>query len=146
MPDRLRAGGALGSAVALLLVAAAAGAWNYHRNLQIELQAEGPRPYKSYAQMDIEALRSAYAAELAGVRAQLVHAKQQRGRVSRDIGSIAENVEQFAQTTRTSTAIRDAAADVAERKSQIAELDEELEMRTRFGKGMARHLKRLTTL
>ena len=146
MPDRLRAGGALGSAVALLLVVAAAGAWNYHRNLQIELQTEGPRPYKSYVQMDIEALRSAYAAELAGGRAPHVHAKQQRGRVSRDIGSIAENVEQFAQTTRTSTAIRDAAADVAERESQIAELDEELQMRVRFGKGMARHLKRLTTL
>jgi len=146
MPDRFRAGGALASAVALLLVVAAAGAWNYHRNLQIELQSEGPRPYKGYAQTDVETLRSAYATDLEGVRGQLVHARQQRGQISRHNGSIAGNVEQFAQTTRTSTAIRDATADVAERERRLAELDRELEMRSRFGKGMARHLKRLTAI
>ena len=146
MPDRFRAGGALASVVALLLVVAAAGAWNYHRNLQIELQTEGPRPYKNYALWDIVALRSAYAADLYGVRAQLLHAKQRRGRVSRNNDSIAGNVEQFARTTRTSAAIRDAAADVAGRESRLAELDEELEMRNRFGKGMAQHLKRLTAI
>ncbi|MEE8165961.1 MAG: hypothetical protein V3T64_10365 [Myxococcota bacterium] len=146
MPDRFRAGGALASVVLLLLVLAGVGAWNYHRNLQIELQTEGPRPYENYAQMDLKALRSAYAADLEGVRAQLVHAKQQRARVSRNLDSISTNVLQFAQTTRTSTAIRDAAAAVAERASQIAELDKELEIRARFGKGMARHLKRLTTI
>ena len=146
MPDRARAGGALGSVVLLLLVVTAAGAWNYHRNLQVERQTEGPRPYKNYAQTDVEALRTAYAVDLEGVRAQLVHARQQRGRVSRDNDSIAKNVEQFAQTTRTSTAIRDAAANVAERQSQISELDQELEMRARFGSGLARHLNRLTAI
>ncbi len=146
MPDRFRAGGASRSAVLLLLVVAAAGAWNYHRNLQIEIQTEGSRPYENYAMTEVEALRSAYAADLEGVRAQLVHAKRQRGRVARDIDSIAKNVEQFEQTKRTSTAIRNALDDVTERESRIAELDKELEMRTRFGTGMARHLKRLTTI
>ena len=146
MPDRSRAGNSLGSVVLLLLIVAAAGAWNYHRNLQIELQTQGPRPYESLAKPEVEALRSAYAADLEGVRAQLVHAKRQRGRVARDIDSIAKNVEQFEQTKRTSTAIRNALDDVTERESRIAELDKELEMRTRFGTGMARHLKRLTTI
>jgi hypothetical protein len=146
MPDRFRAGRALASALALLLVVAVAGAWNYQRNLQIEIQTEGPRPYKNYAQTDVEALRSAYAADLEGVRAQLVHTKQRRTRVSRNHDSIARNVEQFAKTARTSAAIRDAAADVAEHERRLAELDKELEMRSRFGKGMALHLKRLTTI
>ena len=146
MSDRSRAGRATGSLLLLLLLVGGAGAWNYHRNLEIEKQTEGLRPYKSYAAEDLEALRSAYAAELEGVRAQLTHARSQRTRVAGDQGSISKNVEQFKRTTRTSAAIREAAGNVAERESQIAQLDEELELRARFGQGLMRHWKRLITI
>jgi hypothetical protein len=143
MSDRLRAGNATAGAIVLLLIMSGAGAWNYQRNLQIERSTDSARPYQSYASADLEALRNAYASELESVQADLAHSKSRRGQVSRNNGSIAKNVEQFAQTAVTSSAIRQAAANVAERQSQIAELDTELELRERFGQGMVRHLKLL---
>jgi len=143
MSDRSRAGNATAGVILLLLVVSGAGAWNYHRNLQIERSADSARPYQSYASADLEALRSAYASELESVQADLAHSKSRRGHVSRNKGSIAKNVEQFDQTAVASSAIRRAAASVAERKSQIAELETELELRERYGQGMARHLKLL---
>lgn len=146
MSDRRRAGKATTALILMLLIAGGAGAYNYHRNLQIEKQSEGPRPYKSYAEEDLQALRSAYKTELEGVRAELAHNKRQRSRVDRNAGSMQKNLEQFAQTTRTSAAIREAAGNVADRQSQIEELDRELELRERFGKGLERHLKLLTSI
>ena len=139
-------GRATGSVVLLLLILSGAGAWNYHRNWQIEQEAEGRRPYASYAVEDLEALRTAYESELGQVRAHYDSTKAKRVRPQSDVGSISGNVEQFQRTTRTSTAIRNAAASVVEREGQIAELDRELEMRSRFGEGLLRHVKRLTTI
>jgi len=144
--DRRQAGRATGSIVLLLVLLSGLGGWNYHRNLEIERQTEGVRPYKSYAVSDLESLRQAYAAELEGVRAEFASAKRKRTRPSRDIGSIAGNVQQFAQTSATSRSIRDAAAGVAEREGQLSELDRELDLRARFGQGLMRHVKRLTTI
>jgi hypothetical protein len=146
MSDRRRAGNSTGTLVLLLLLIAGAGAWNYHRNLQLEKATEGDRPYRSDATSDLEALRSAYAMELESVRADLAHKKAQRGQISRNEGSIAKNVEQFAQTAHTSSAIREAAGNVAERQSQIEELDKELGVRARFGQGLQRHLTLLLTI
>jgi len=140
------AGRATGSLVLLLLILSGAGAWNYHRNWQIEKETEAQRPYASYASADLEALRSAYQSELGEVRAQFDSAKARRVRPRADMGSIRGNVEQFQRTAQTSHAIRNAAANVAEREGQISELDRELEIRARLGKGMFRHLKLLTTI
>ncbi len=130
----------------LLLLAAGAGGWNYHRNLEIEKASEGNRPYRSYAVEDLESLRAAYASELESVRANFDSAKRRRARPVGDVGSIAGNVEQFQNTTRASSAIRAAAAGLAESQEQVAELDRELEIRSQFGEGMARHVKLLTTI
>jgi hypothetical protein len=146
MTHRRQAGRATGSLVLLLLILSGAGGWNYYRNLQIEKETEGSRPYQGYAAGDLEALREAYASELEGVRAQFDTARRNRSRPARDVGSISENVQQFARTTQTSRSIRDAAAGVAEREGQIAELDRELGLRTRFGRGVMRHVKRLTAI
>ena len=146
MNHRHQAGHATGSLVLLLLVLIVAGGWNYHRNWQAEKATENSRPYRSYAVNDLASLRDAYASELAGDRANFDSAKRRRARPSGDVGSIAGNVEQFKRTTRASSAIRQAAAGVVERKGQIAELDRELEIRTQFGEGFARHMKRLTTI
>jgi hypothetical protein len=144
--DRRRAGNATGPLVLLLLLLVGGGGWNYYRNWQIEKETEGTRPYKAYAVADLETLRGAYGSELETTQARFDEARSRRERPSLNGGSMAENVEQFRRTSRASAAIRDAAADVAERKSQIAELDRELELRSRFGSGLRRHLKRLTTI
>jgi len=146
MTRRHQAGRATGSIVLLLLIITIAGGWNYHRNWQAERASESKRPYQNYAEADLVSLRDAYASELAGVRANFDSAKRRRARPVGDVGSIAGNVEQFQKTTRASSAIRKAAARVAERESQIAQLERELEMRTQFGEGLARHVKRLTTI
>ena len=77
---RRTAGRASGSVVLLLMLLTGLGAWNYHRNLQVEKETEGVRPYESYATDDIQALRDAYEAELAGSQAQFAAAKRQRVR------------------------------------------------------------------
>ena len=144
--DRRQAGNATAPLVVLLLVLVVAGGWNYHRNWQAEKATESSRPYRAYAEVDLESLRDAYASELAGVKAKFDSAKRGRARPAGDVGSIAGNVEQFQKATRASTAIRRAAADVVQQESQIAALDRELEIRSRFGQGIARHMKRLTTI
>ncbi len=146
MSHRRRSGRASGQVLLLLALLSGAGAWNYHRNWQVEQETEGLRPYAAYARDDLVALRDAYAAELTGARDRFDRARRQRVRPQGDVGSIAENVDQFAETTRASRRIRDAAAGVAEREGQIAELDRELELRDRFGVGLMRHVKRLTTI
>ena len=144
MTDRHRAGRATGSLVLLLLVLSAAGAANYYRNLQIEKQSDTDRPYERYAAADLESLRAAYASELERVRVDFDSARRNRARPARDVGSIAGNVEQFKRATRASSAIRDAAGDVSQRQRQIDAIDRELELRSQFGEGFGRHLKRLT--
>lgn len=146
MSGRRTEGRATGSILLLICILIGAGGWNYHRNLQIEKETEGARPYERYAVKDLEALRQAYSSELAGVQAQFESAQRKRVRPKRDAGSMTDNVEQFQATTQTSQAIRRAAASLSERQSEIAELDRELEIRTRFGVGLMRHVKRLTTI
>jgi hypothetical protein len=146
MTHRYQAGRAMGSLLLLLLVLSIAGGWNYYRNVQLEKATESNRPYRSYTVADLESLRDAYASELKGVRANFDSAKRKRARPVGDVGSIAGNVEQFQNTTRASSAIREAAAGVVENEGQIEELERELEIRSQFGEGFARHLKRLTTI
>lgn len=143
---RRTAGRANGSLLFLLFLLAGAGGWNYHRNLEIERQSEGHRPYESYSTEDIQALRAAFESELAGSEARFEAVKRQRSRPKGDLGSVSANVAQFAQTAQTSRVIRRAAADVAEQQNEIGELDRELMRRANLREGLMRHVRRLTTI
>ncbi len=146
MSHHSQSGRATGSVLLLVILLSGMGAWNYHRNFRIEKEREGQRPYEGYGVADLDALREAYATDLEVVRAQFDAAKRKRVRPKRDVGSMTDNVAQFQRTARTSSAIRDAAGDVADREGQISELDRELAIRMRFGEGLMRHVKRLTTI
>jgi len=143
---RRRAGRATGHVALLLVLLSGLGGWNYHRNLEIERQSDGVRPYESYSSEDVQALRDAYAGELQGSEARFAAAKRQRTRPQGDMGSISGNVEQFQQTTQSSRRIRAAAAGVAERQNEIDELERELALRSKLGQRLMRHVKRLTTI
>lgn len=144
--SRRQSGKALGSIVLLLLLASGIGAWNYRRNLALEAQQEGHRPYAGYATEDLESLRAAYSAELTGSEARFAQAQQQRVRPQGDKGSISGNVAQFEQTARNSQRIRRAAAGVANRQNEIDALDKELQLRADKADLVALHVRRLTSL
>lgn len=146
MKNRMQSGRATGSLILLLILVLGLGGWNYHRNWQIEKEQEGPRPYAGYSTEDLEALNAAYATDRAAMEKKLGDAKRQRGRLSREQGSISANIDQFSKTTRTSSAIRNAAGDLAERQARIQELDEELAYRASLADGMKLHWKRLVSL
>jgi len=144
--ERGRAGFALGSLLLLMLLLVGLGGWNYHRNWQREQVVEEPRPYESYAVEDLRALRTAYSTELEVLQARFEEARRRRVRPTGDRGSIGENLAQFDETSRISTSIRDAAADVVARKDQISQLDRELELRARLGGGLMKHVERLVSI
>ena len=129
----------------LLVILMGAGAWNYHRNYQLERTRERGRPYSGYSTREVELLRDAVAGELEAARARFEAAKGRRMRSARDQGSVADNARQFSRTARASHSIRDAAGEVAEQESAKSALDEELAVRSSTGAGTALHLRRLTS-
>jgi hypothetical protein len=143
-PRRI-AGNATTSLLLLLVALLGVGAWNYHRNYQLERANEHGRPYSGYSTHEVELLRDAVAGELEATRARFARARGHRMRSARDQGSVGDNARQFNRTTRASNAIRDAAGDVAVQESLKAALDQELTARAGAGEGMALHLKRLTS-
>lgn len=145
MNERRIAGNSTVFLALLLLGLVGVGAWNYHRNYQLERADERGRAYSGYSTHEVELLRDAAASELETAHARFDHAQSHRAGSARDRGTVAGNVRQFDRTTRASGAIRDAAGDLSERESLKAALDHEISLRVGSSTGMALHLKRLTT-
>lgn len=145
MNERRIAGNSTVSLALLLLALVGVGAWNYHRNYQLERASERGRVYSGYSTHELELLRDAAASELETARVRFDRAQSHRAGSARDRGTVAGNVRQFDRTTRASSAIRDAASDLSEREGLKAALDQELSLRVGASAGMALHLKRLTT-
>ena len=144
--NRRQSGTTTPLALLLLLVMAGAGAWNYQRNLALERETAGARPYVGYSTADLRALRSAYSSEFDRSRAELESAQRGRVRPLGDRGSLAGNVAQFRETTRQSRQIRAAAESVRERSEEIEALGRELALRSDHTRSLLLHLKRLTTI
>ncbi|MEZ4279421.1 MAG: hypothetical protein R3F21_07365 [Myxococcota bacterium] len=144
--DRRRvAGNSTGSLALLLAVLLGLGAWNYHRNYQLERESARERPYSGYSDRDVSLLRDAVFSELQASRERFERARKGRMSGARDRGSVGDNAVQFNRTTRASNAIRDAASVVAQQEATLAALDAELAHRAGIGDGAALHLRRLTS-
>lgn len=147
MRDRRRWGGGIGPVLVLLALLSGLGAWNYHRNWQLELEADGGRPYSAYSRSDVEALREAYQAELIVAQARFEAAHARRVRPQLEMGSFSQHVDQFSRTTHQSAGIRSAADSVSRQKQEIAHLERELSLRSPSGgAAWTVHLQRLVTL
>lgn len=142
---RRTAGNTTTTLALLLSILVGAGAWNYHRNYQLEQQSEHGRAYSGYSTREVELLRDAVAGELEASRVRFERAKNRRMGSARDKGSLGANARQFDRTARASDAIQDAASTVAENQSLKSVLDEELALRSQTDAGTALHLKRLTS-
>lgn len=144
-PDvrRRRGAASLGLLVAILLVAAGAGAWNYHRNLVAERKDHAARPLIGYETGDLEMLAEAHRQEVAaltrrydGVRAQRVEA--------RDQAFFGDQIDEYERVRRRSGSRRDVGAQLSEAEAALRSVDQELEIRRREA-GMFRnaHVRRL---
>jgi len=143
--DRRRSGRTVTSLLVLLVLLLGAGGANYVRNMQAEQADATPRPFESYATGDLEALRSAYAAEVEAFQKRYDAQAARRQRASGS-GLMDQRVREFEQIQQTSTKLRELRADVAEREARLRELDAEIAARAGRVQGLALHLERLLTI
>lgn len=127
----------------LLGILAGAGTWNYRRNLAIE-EAE-PRPYRSYSSKDLEALRSAYQAEVDDSTRRYQQASSNQVRV-RAGGLLRDQVDEFERVRKIGVGKREIASQFAKNQVQLDAVDAEIVRRTNEGSEWQVLLRRVTTL
>lgn len=120
-----------------------AGGWNYHRNLSAE--SETPRPYRSYADADLEALIQAYEGEVGSLEKRYDSAKQARGE-SGNKGHFDDQVREFERVQAISTRSRNAGAKLSVSEAELSLLVAEREQRARDADPLQLFLRRLLTI
>jgi len=120
-----------------------AGGWNYHRNLSAE--SETPRPYRSYADADLEALIQAYEGETHSLEKRYDSAKQLRGESGKK-GHFDDQVREFERVQAISTRSRNAGAKLSVSEAELAQLVAEREQRARDADPFQLFLRRLLTI
>ena len=135
--------GALIPLLALLLLLAGGGAWNYHRNLARESHED--RPLRGYAEADLQKLLSAYEQEVkqAASRASATRRAKPRDTQGQLVG---ESVHEFERVQRASRRVREANGDVAEVEMMVDRIKLELSYRDQERDPTAIFLRRLTSL
>ena len=129
--------------VVVLLGAIGAGAWNYHRNWQLEQQTRAARPLAGYSTEDLEALADAYRGEVKTGTAKYDSAR--KGRVeSRDRAYFDQQVQEFEKVQRASNRTREVGAQLAERETSLRAVEDELAQRGPEMTDWQRHWQRLT--
>ncbi len=131
------AGSALLPALLLLALLLAGGGYNYRRNLQ----AEPPRPYRSYGDAELSQLIAAYEGDVTRREGALPHASRS---ASGGGPLLQDRVDDFEAAQRHGRAYREALAGVAGQEGVLRELMEERQARQE--PPLSVHLRRLTTL
>lgn len=106
----------------LACLAVGAGGWNYARNGADDENAF--RPYKSYSQEDLEALISAYDAEIEALQERYTAANSSRTTAA-NRAFMEGRVREFERVQRTGRATRELGARLAERQVTAKLLREE---------------------
>jgi hypothetical protein len=144
MAVREQGGASFGLVLAIVLVLAAGGVWNYRRNLAAEQAARAQRPLSGYATADLQALADAYRAEVAQLSGRYDAARGQRvGTAER--GFFGDQIEEYERVRRRSGQRREAGAELGQAEAALQDVEDEL--RARGGEGGSAwsvHLRRLT--
>ncbi len=141
---RGQAGGVLVLLLLAIVALAAAGGWNYRRNLEAEQRAASARPLHSYSTGDLEALADAYRQEIATHAAKYASQKSQRAE-ARDRAYFDEQVHEFEKVQKHSTRVREAGAAVSVREAELARVEAELRARGGVEGDLDRQLRLLFT-
>jgi hypothetical protein len=121
MSKRSERGSASALVLLLLLLVGAVG-WNFHRNLEAESREF--RPYRGYAEADIDALIEAFEAdaEKSGSRYEGVAERRTRTQAA---GDVMGNVKEFERVQNAGRATRDAREQYANARASLEVLREE---------------------
>jgi hypothetical protein len=136
-------GGALIPLLALLIVLGGAGAWNYHRNLERESQQD--RPFRGYAEADLEKLLGAYQDEVTRLTRR-AHGTSRASAHQVPGQLVGEGAREFERVQRASRRVRDANGDLAESELMVERIEQELRYRDQDRDEMAVFVRRLTTV
>ena len=138
------AGSKLGIVLLLLAVLGAAGAYNYHRNYQIELQEQGARPLSGVDDAGLEALADAYRQEIAAYESRQAAVRRSQTAPAAQGQLIGEKVQAFERVQARSRQLRDLTTEIAQREARLREVEQEQSYRARDG--MALHVSRLISI
>jgi len=141
---RGQAGGVLVLVLLGIVALAAAGWWNYQRNLEAEQRAASARPLHGYSTGDLEALAGAYRQEIAAHSARYASKKTKRAE-ARDRAYFDEQVHEFESVQKHSTQVREAGAELSVREADLARIEAELRARGGVESDLDRHLRLLFT-
>jgi hypothetical protein len=144
MERRREAGSAVKLVLLFVLVIAAAGAWNYRRNVALEEQQAKARPLSGYSTEDLEALAEAYRQEIAAHESRYSAQKSQRAE-ARNRAYFDQQVKEFEKVQQQAGRVRDAGAEVAVREVDLKRVEEELRARGGVESDLDRHLRLLLT-
>jgi hypothetical protein len=129
----------LGLLVLALAVLAAAGAFNYRRNLALESQA--PRPLRGYDEAELAALAKAYEGELKTLEARYRAKRDARAPGGQEGELLDEKVRAFERASARTQAVRGAGAELSMKEAALADVRAE-QARRREDPGQV-HLRRL---
>lgn len=127
----------------LLVVLAGAGAWNYQRNLAEE--ARVPRPFRGYADADLEAMAVAYGRELEQYEKRWEEASARRSSSSGH-GHLDDRAREFDRVYEHGRAVRALKEAATDRRVAWDQIQEEQRLRARERDLVRLHLSRLTSL
>jgi hypothetical protein len=142
MAGKSEGGGKLLLLLLLLAVAGAAGTWNYRRNLEAE-KAE-PRPFRSYADADLESLTEAYQQEIEAYTRRYQAVTGQKVAI-REGGHIDDKIREFERVQRISRNTRDLVTQLARRHVAVEGLASERHKRAEERQVVKLFFKRLLT-
>jgi hypothetical protein len=120
---------------------AAAGAWNYRRNLALEAKDAGP--YRGYADDQLGLLASAYEEEVKALDTRYRATRDAAPAPQREGQLLDETVRAFDHASARSKAVRDAGAEVSMKEAALAEV--RAEQARRRQDPLQVHLRRLTS-
>ncbi len=126
-------------------IAGALGAWNYQRNLALEEQESGSRPFEGYTDSALEELAEAYGEQADILERKYKASLERRNGVRETDGLIMEKIEEFDRVQKIGNSIRAATSMVADSEARLRQIRNEQAWRRNEGQWML-HLERLTSL
>ncbi len=129
----------------ILVLAGGIGGWNYQRNLGLEANQAGSRPFQGYSDSSLVDLAEAYG-EQADVLDRKYQASLERRSGVRDThGLIMERVREFERVQKIGESIRVATSKAADSEARLRQIRDEQAWR-RNQRGWKLHLTRLTSI